>query len=170
MSASPPPLIGSEQAALMARRVSVIVGSRDAQHRPHVMRAVGCRVSPDRRRISVFLIASSSQAVLADLRENGLIAVVFSEPTTHRTAQFKGSDAVVAPLEPGDADTVADYLQRFIAEIGQIGFTAEVARTMLGHAPDDLVAVHFTPSAGFEQTPGPTAGDAFGPPTGAGLR
>src|SRR4249920_648851 len=99
---TPPPLIGPEQAALIARRVSIIVGSRDADNRPHVMRAVGCRLSADLRRITVFLAPSSSAQVLADLRSNASIAVVFSEPTTHRTVQFKGSDALVAPIEPGD--------------------------------------------------------------------
>jgi hypothetical protein len=158
-----PPLIGPEPAALLARRVSVIVGSRDAAHQPHVMRAVGCRVSDDHRRITVFLPRASSRPVLDDIAANGQIAVVFSEPTTHRTVQFKGLDAIVAPVGPDDEATVARYLANFAEEIAEIGFSGDVAKTMLGHAPGDLAAVHFTPLSGFEQTPGPTAGHALAP-------
>jgi hypothetical protein len=156
-----PPLIGPEQAALIARRVSIIVGSRDAEHRPHVMRAVGCRLSADLRRITVFMVPSASGAVLADLCRNARIAVVFSEPSSHHTVQFKGSDAVVAPIEAGDEAMVARYLRNFAEEIAQLGFPADIVHTILGHDPGDLVAVHFTPLAGFEQTPGPTAGQAL---------
>lgn len=160
--APPPPLIGPEQAALIRRRVSVIVGSRDAANRPHVMRAVGCRLSDDLRRITVFMTPSSSTQLLADLRANGLIAVVFSEPSSNRTVQFKGSDAVVEPVAPGDEAAVDRYLRNFIDEIGALGFPADVAHTILRRGDgDDLVAVHFTPSTGYEQTPGPTAGQAL---------
>jgi len=160
--APPPPLIGPEHAALIRRRVSIIVGSRDERNRPHVMRAVGCRLAEDLRRITVFMPPSSSAHVIADLRANGLIAVVFSEPSSNRTVQFKGMDAVVEPIAPGDELAVDRYLGNFIDEIAQLGFPADVAQTILRRGEgDDLVAVHFTPSAGFEQTPGPTAGQAL---------
>ena len=158
-AAPPPPLIGPEQAALIARRVSVIVASRDAAHRPHLMRAVGRKLSDDRSRVTVFMSASASGQVLADLRANRLIAVVFSEPSTNRTVQLKGSDAVIAAPEPGDAALVQRFLALFIDEIGELGFPETVARTILTVAPDDLVAVHFTPQTAFEQTPGPRAGE-----------
>jgi hypothetical protein len=110
MSATlPPPLIGPERAALIGRRVSVIVASRDAAHRPHLMRAVGRRLSADLRRVTMSMAAASSAAVLAGLRANGLIAVVFSEPSTHRTVPLKGSDAVVAAIESGDETLVQTY-------------------------------------------------------------
>jgi len=163
MPAPPPPLIGPEQAALIRRRVSIIVGSRDARHRPHVMRAVGCRLAEDLRRVTVFMSPSSSAQVLDDVRHNGQIAVVFSEPSSNRTVQFKGVDAVVEPIGPGDEAAVDRYLHNFVDEIGQLGFPPDVAHTILRRGgTDDLVAVHFTPSTGFEQTPGPTAGQALG--------
>ena len=158
MNAPPPPLIGPEQAALMARRVSIIVGSRDAHQRPHVMRAAGCRLSTDRHRITVLMPRASGQAVLDDLRDNGQIAVVFSEPSSHLTLQLKGHDATVAPCEAGDAALAEAYLQGMVEEIGQIGLPSQVAHTMLRHG-DMLVAVHFTGAAAFEQTPGPAAGE-----------
>lgn len=165
MNAPPPSPIGPEQAALMARHVSVIVGSRDASQRPHLMRAVGCRLSADRRRVTVLMPQESGQAVLDDLRDNGQIAVVFSEPSSNRTLQLKGGDATVAPCGPGDTALAGAYLQGFVDEIGQLGFAAEVAHTMLRHG-DALMAVHFTVAAAFEQTPGPSAGEPLPAATG----
>ena len=158
MHAPPPSPIGPEHAALMARHVSVIVGTRDARQRPHVMRAVGCRLSTDRRRVMVLMPQTSGRAVLDDLRDNGQIAVVFSEPTSHLTLQLKGHDATVTPCEAGDAALAEAYLHGFVEEIGQLGLAAEVVHTMLRHG-DTLVAVHFTVAAAFEQTPGPAAGE-----------
>lgn len=163
MTAEPPPLIGAEQAALIEGRVSIIVGSRDAQQRPHLMRAAGARLSPDRRRVTLLLPHERSRAVLDDLRDNGQVAVVFSVPSSHRTLQLKGSDAVVSPCGPDDPALAERYLRGFVVEIGQLGFGAEVARTIVGQG-EALVAVHFSIGAAFEQTPGPAAGQPLPTP------
>lgn len=162
MSAVPPSPIGPEQVALLARRVSIIVGTRDAALRPHVMRAVGARLADDRRRLTVLLPQAGSDDVLADLRANGRIAVVFSEPSSHHTLQVKGDDAVVGACGSGDRALAARTLEGFVGEIATLGFAPEVAHTMLGH-DDDLVAVAFTIAEAFEQTPGPAAGERLPP-------
>lgn len=165
MNTSPPSPVGPVQADLISRRISIIVGSRDAGLRPHLMRAVGCRFSPDRRRVTLLLPEGRSRAVLDDLRDNGQIAVVFSEPSSNHTMQLKGSDATVSPCGPDDRALAERYLRGFIEEIGQLGLAAEVAHTILGH-DDGLVAVHFTVAAAFEQTPGPAAGQPLAAPPG----
>ena len=160
MTAEPLSPIGPDQAALMRGRVSIIVGSRDAQLWPHLMRAVGCRLSPDHRRVTVLMPLAGSQPVLDDLRDNGRIAVVFCVPSTNLTLQLKGDDASVTSCGPDDHELAERYLQGFVDEIGQLGFAADVAHTILGHG-GDLVAVHFSVAAAFDQTPGPAAGRAL---------
>lgn len=162
MSVAPSPavpmLIGPEQAALMARPVSIIVGSCDAAQRPHVMRAVGSRLSADRRRVSVLMPLDSGAQVLADLRANGRIAVVFTEPSSHLTLQLKGVDAEVLDACAAEDQALAQrYLQGFTEEIGRMGFGAEVAQTLLARARG-LATISFSVSEAFEQTPGPAAG------------
>ncbi len=157
-----PVTIGPEQAALMRRPVSVLVGSRDAAHRPHLMRAVGFRVAADGSVLRVLLPAGRASAVLADIRANGEVAVVFSEPSTHRTLQVKGRDARVEPPGPDAAAIAADYLRGFSEEITSIGFPAIVAQRIAGTADEALVEVVFTPTEAFDQTPGPQAGCALG--------
>lgn len=166
MSTAPPALIGPDEAALIHRRVSINVASRDAAQRPHLMRAMGCRLSADRRQVTLFMHAGSSRFVLEDLRANGQIAVVFSEPSSNRTLQFKGGDATIAPVEPGDEALVQTYIRRFAEELGSVGHRPEVPRTLFAHRPGDLVAVRFTPTAAFDQTPGPKAGEALGSEAG----
>ncbi|HYE39987.1 MAG TPA: hypothetical protein VEB23_08655, partial [Ramlibacter sp.] len=74
--------------AMMARGVSVIVGSRDASLRPSVMRGVGSRVEDGGRAVTVYLSRPQSRQVIQDLAATGHIAVVFSEPSTHRSVQL----------------------------------------------------------------------------------
>ena len=155
-----PALIGPEQVALMTGQVSIIVASRDARLQPHLMRAAGCRVAPDRRRVTLLMPETSSAPVLDDLRASGRIAVVFTQPTTNRTLQLKGDDAVVGACGPDDDALAAQYLRGFVDEVGQLGFPALVAHTIVGQG-EPRVAVHFSIAEAYDQTPGPGAGHAL---------
>ena len=150
MGSAKPLQIGPEQAALLlARPVSANVATRDAAHRPHLTRAVGFRLSADRRRVTVFLPAAASACVLDDLRANGQIAVVFSEPATDRTVQLKGSVRASSRWTPATRSTCAPTSRRLPTRSGELGFPRQVAQTVL-HAPaDDVVAVQFTPCEGL---------------------
>jgi hypothetical protein len=134
------------------------VASRDAAHVPSVTRALGCRVSPDRRRVTVFLLASQSATLLRDLRATRAVAAVFSQPSTHRTIQLKGSDATLGEIEPGDVGLIDANAAAALADLVLSGFPESFARTFFNYDAPDLVAVSFTPSTAFFQTPGPQAG------------
>lgn len=159
----PPPTspLGPEQAALLERRVSIVVASRDAQRRPHLMRALGCRLCADGRCMTLLLPLRGAAQVLEDLRSNGAIAAVFSEPTTNRSLQLKGDDAQVLPATAEDETLAAEHLERFVAEIGELGFPASVAQTILC-AEGGIAAVRFSVREAYEQTPGPRAGVRLG--------
>lgn len=108
--------------------------------------------------MTLFLFAAQSGALLANLRANGTIAVVFSEPTTHRTLQLKGRDASVALMERTDAQILVAYRKGFAEELAGLGYQEVFARTLLGCTTGDVVAVSFTVAEAFVQTPGPKAG------------
>jgi hypothetical protein len=150
--------------AMMARGVSVIVGSRDAKLRPSIMRAVGSRVEADGRDITVYLSRPNSRQVLQDIASTGQVAVVFSEPSTHRTVQLKASRAEIRSAVAGDVPVLAAYLQSMEHEIQKVGIAPPLTRAMLAHRLEDVVAVRFTPEQAFDQTPGPRAGTAIGDP------
>ncbi len=151
-------LLDPATAAFMQGALSVIVASRDARNQPDLVRAVGARVHPSRSRVTLFLVASQAAAVLADIRASRSIAVVFSQPSTARTVQLKGTDASVEPVAATDLAHVAAYAEAMVRELALVGRPPEYARALLAHDPADLVAVGFTPASAFTQTPGPNAG------------
>lgn len=147
---------------MIASGVSVIVGSRDAALRPSLMRAVGSRIDPDSQRITVYLARSQSRQLLQDLAATGQVAVVFSQPSTHRTLQVKASRVDLRPADAEDVPVLAAYLKAMEHEIAQVGFGAPITRAMLAHRHEDVVAVSFLAEQAFDQTPGPRAGATLG--------
>lgn len=160
----PPParegaLLDEEAAAFLHRPgVSITAASRDARNVPRIGRCLGCRVSADRRTVTVFVAASQYGAFFDALAASRAIAVVFSLPSTHRTLQLKGVDAAVAPPAPADAGLVARHVESFVEELAALGYPREVVRAAHWCESAELRAVAFTPAAAFEQTPGPGAG------------
>lgn len=100
-------------------------------------------------------------SLLDCLEDNGAIAAVFTRPSTHQTLKFKGTDAELSEIDPHDPMLTADYQRKFVLELASIGHTPEFAAAVVP-IMDDLVAVRFTPTAAFDQTPGPSAGKALG--------
>ena len=82
---------------------------------------------------------------------------MFSQPSTHRTIQLKGSDARVTRVTSADRDIAQRHLRTWVEDLQLAGYAADFARTVRGEAPD-LVAVTFTLASAFLQTPGPAAG------------
>ena len=157
MTTQSPPL-DPEHAAFIQGGVSIVAAARSADHETAVSRAVGCRVSGDRRQVTVLLSAAQSAALLADVRANGIIAVVFSQPRKHLAIQLKGVDAVVGALAPDDPHLIAAYRKSLAEQVAPIGYNDAFVRAVMSVVPGDVVAVTFTPSAAFLQTPGPKAG------------
>ncbi len=145
----------------MRRGVSVIVASRDAAMRPSIMRAVGSDVAADGSEVTVYVSRRQSRQLVQDVAASGEVAVVFSEPATHRTVQVKSSQAQLRNAGPADQGALDRYLAAMEHEIAQVGFAPMFTRAMLALTLDDLVAITFAPQQAFDQTPGPRAGEAL---------
>jgi hypothetical protein len=158
------PLIDAEHAAFLQGGISMCVSACSKDMVPTLARATGCRVSPERRRVTVFVSALQAAPVLECIRHNGSIAVVFSQPSTHRTVQLKGTDAVIEALSNDDPDMIARYCASFAQELAPLGFAAAPVLTLLDFPRDELVRLSFTPTAAFSQTPGPKAGEPLRTP------
>jgi hypothetical protein len=144
--------------AMMARGVSVIVGSRDLALRPSVMRAVGSHVASDGSSITVFISRRQGRQLVQDVAATGHVAAVFSEPASHRTVQVKATRAVLRNADAADEPVLATYLASMEHEIARVGYAPPMTRAMLAHRLEDLVAISFEPEQAFDQTPGPKAG------------
>lgn len=161
-------LLPPELIAMMDKGVSVIVSSCDLAMRPSIMRALGSALAADRRTVTVYLARAQSRQLLQDIATTGRLAVVFSEPASHRTVQLKARAARLREARPDDAPLLARYLRSMENEVLQVGFAPEFTRAMLAHRLEDLVAVSFEPEQAFDQTPGPRAGAALPPLSGGG--
>jgi hypothetical protein len=156
------PRLDAEHAAFIQGGVSVIVATRDASLAPEAVRACGCRVSRDRRRVTVLLDPVRVERLLADVAANGMVAVVFSQPSTHRTIQLKGSDAASGTVGRRDRVLLAAQRGAWIEDLRRIGYPRDFAEALWGPLPRALAAISFTPTAAFQQTPGPSAGQPIG--------
>jgi hypothetical protein len=146
------------QAAFIQGAVSIVAATSGPGATNHISKVFGCRVSADGRSVTIILSALQAGALLAELRANRRLAVAFCRPSTDQTLQVKALDAQVVAIERDDYDTLAAHTDKLIAEITPMGFAESVVRPLFSCSPSDAVAVRFSPSAVFDQTPGPNAG------------
>jgi hypothetical protein len=146
------------QAEFIQGSVSIVAASCGSDGTTQLSKAFGCRVAADRRSVTIILSAPQAGALLADLRINRKLAVVFCRPTTDQTLQIKTFDAHIVALEREHYAVLNEHADKMVAEVGPLGFSEAIARPLFSCAAADAVAVRFTPSAVFDQTPGPNAG------------
>lgn len=153
------PVLDIAHAAFFQTGVSMGIAACSLDAVPVHVRAIGCRIFPDRRHITVFVPSLQAGPVLQRIRENGAVAAVFTEPSTHRTVQVKGRDAQEVPLEAGDLALVAAYRKAFAQTLKQLGFPEAMGATLLACPSSDIVGIRFAPGEAYSQTPGPKAGE-----------
>ena len=146
---------------MMDKGVSVLVCSHDLALRPSVMRAVGSAIKADASWVTVYLGRHQSRQLLLDLAATDRIAVVFSEPRSHRTVQLKGRSVELRQAGAGDTPVLQRYLRSMEHEVGLVGFPPAFVHAMLAYRLEDLLAVSFSPTEAYDQSPGPEAGIAL---------
>lgn len=155
----------AEVASFITSGISVLVGTRDARLVPEATRAVGARVEAGGAEVTVFLAGATSARALANLRDNGRIAVCFSRALDHRSIQLKGP---VLAIRAGDAADRAD-VERYVEALGvmlqEVGTPRSIVRRL---ARWPAHAVRFRVDEVFLQTPGPGAGAPLAPPASSG--
>ena len=154
-----PPLLEETTVEFIVSGIYINASSSTGENVPVIGRAAGCRVSRDRRTVTLLFTAACAAELLDGIRKTGQIAVVFCQPGTHLTIQLKGTDAaVVAPIE-GDAGIVESHCDAFVTTLRPLGYSEAVVRSLMWFDLADIHAVTFTPREAFIQTPGPRAGE-----------
>jgi hypothetical protein len=152
-----PDWFNADRAAFMQSGVSMSFGSRDDRLRPSVTRGLGCRVLPGGE-VRLYVDAPLSQDLLRDVAMTGQLAAVFSDIVHHRTLQVKAADARVVALDEDDHAAAEAYAARFGEVVVALGYLESVPRALLGSMRASRTAIVCHPHEGFEQTPGPQAG------------
>jgi hypothetical protein len=149
--------IDAELATFLTSGVSVVVATRSAALQPHATRACGIRVAaPDR--VSVLLPYASSAQAIANLRDNGEIAVCASSPRDYRTVQLKGRQVEARASTTEDLLISQEQLRAFAAVCAELGISRQKIRNVWLF---DSLCVEIQVTSVYRQTPGPGAGAAI---------
>lgn len=138
--------------------ISVLVGTCDANRRPDATRSVGVLVHPKRERVTLFLSEHTSKRAVANLAQNGAVAVGFSRPYDHLSIQLKGKVVEVRPATEAERVFPERYLAGFSDQLHMTGFPRSLPKRIVVWP---AVAVTFDLHDIFLQTPGPNAGSRF---------
>lgn len=163
-AAVPRVVLTAEQARHVQGPVNMMLSTCGPLGRPQVTRGIGCRVLPDQRTMSVLVHAAAATRVLEDVRANGRVAVVFTDPPSNRSLQVKSDDARVEPVGAAGAELAriwANGYARRIATLSHPAWTPQNLAAALIPPADDMACIVFQPVAIFDQTPGPAAGQAL---------
>ncbi|MBP5998097.1 MAG: hypothetical protein KA535_09105 [Azonexus sp.] len=152
-------MLDRDNAAFILTGVSISLAASGPDRLPSMSRGLGCKLIDGGRQVSIFIRRSQSEELLGNIRSSGRVANVFSLPSSNRTLQLKGGDARISPVAAEDLSIIESHIADFVLEVVPLGMSEVVVRAILGYQPDDLVAVTYTPSAAFSQTPGPKAGE-----------
>lgn len=155
-------MIGAELKEFLESGISVLVGSRDRLLVPEAIRGFGLRVEADGRELVVFVPDAWGRRTVANLRDNGRIAVAAARPMDHRSVQVKGSVVEIRPGDDDDRAALESYRERLVGHFGAIGFPPRILHRLDAWP---CHTVRLAVEALFEQTPGPRAG---APLAGAG--
>ena len=149
-------MIPSDIVDLLRTGVSVVVGTRDALLVPDCTRAWGIRVAADRRLVTVFLTEAISRTSLANLQDNGLVAISCTRPTDHVACQLKGRMRAIRQAGRQDQEDSRTWHREFIGELIAIGVPAALGEALI---TEPAVAVDVEVTEVFQQTPGPGTGE-----------
>jgi hypothetical protein len=139
---------------LMQDGGGLLVGTTDADGVPRATRGWGLRLDADGR---LRVVVSADDPVILENLRNGTVALTAADVRTLRSAQLKGHVVSVEEPDEDDTTTAEEQTQAFFVGIVE---TDGHDMAVLEHIrPSRKVTVIVDVSSGFDQTPGPTAGD-----------
>lgn len=133
--------------------IVVYLGTRNSSLESHFGFCFGARVSTDRDILTVFLPEYDHEEIMADLADNGQMAVAINYTPGHETYQLKGERIAIRPI------TEADYALQKI-------WYDKIVPYLPPHLAPPAVTPRLRPSLAiemrirdvYEQTPGPGTG------------
>jgi hypothetical protein len=147
--------------AFIERGASVMVGTRDSELVPELVRAWGPRISVDRTGVSVCVAMAAGARTIVNLRDNGRVAVTFALPADSHAIQLWGRCIGTGRPRRDDLTAVQqhrDAFARLNAGLGvPLAFVEALWQRELAGSPD-MVTIRFVVEQIFNQTPGPGAG------------
>ena len=131
------------------------IGSRDEHLAPTLRNAWGINIKASEDIVTSFVVEAQFEQMLKNFRQNGRMALSFSDSLMHVCYQLKGHFLQARPLTKDEVALQQQYRRRMINSLIEWGFPEE--RVNIALRPVDL-AIDFKVEKIFNQTPGPGAG------------
>jgi hypothetical protein len=150
-------MIPEELIAHVHGPVVILLATRDAGYRPHMNLSPGARVSADRTQLTCYVPEVASRQLLADLADNGRMAVTAGNPLTHQAYQFKGRHLASSPMSRED-EAVQDLWREKVLHAVKPMEAFGVGRLVRSIKLRPGIAITLRLEEIYDQTPGPRAG------------
>ncbi|MDB4973127.1 MAG: hypothetical protein JWN48_1468 [Myxococcaceae bacterium] len=147
------PVARADLVEFLQRGPSLMAAATDDRRVVELTRCAAAQLAPDGR-LYVAIPLPEGKRALDNIKSTGVIALSAAQPEDYATVQFKGSDAQLVDWLEKDRAT-ALHRQRFDAMMVKVGMPAGTADLLYS---SETIAIAFTPSEMFDQTPGPLAG------------
>jgi hypothetical protein len=134
------------------------LGTRDRSLQPWRATAHAARVHDDRATVTVLLGAESATRSLADLADNGRVALAGNQ-ASHESYQLKGTFTESRPATAEELERIAAYHAGLVSVLSS-EMPEEMARGLVDAWKTlPAIAITFRVEDVFVQTPGPGAGE-----------
>ena len=135
------------------------VGTRSASLRPALARPLGVFADGAKDLVSLYLPVAQTGPHLANIADNGWVALVSADAVSHTSYQLKGHVTETRPSTPADAAIRDVYRDKMIVFFRQYFFP--MPDNFYGDfIADPSTTITFRVEKIFNQTPGPGAGRA----------
>lgn len=151
-------VLTTELAEFCESGVSVVIAASTREGMPIAGRAKACRILPDGK-MRLFLAEAFNAPLLMAFDHGSPIAVTFSAPHNHRSIQVKAHAVGRVELAEGDLAEVIRQVQAFEDDLVFVHYTRRFSQHYTAYRLEETVAIEFSPSDAFVQTPGPGAGE-----------
>lgn len=148
-------MIDRQLADFLEAGLSTHIASRNERLEPNAARVTALVVEPDGRHVVAFVPAVAASAILADLADNGQVAMVCARPPDERGCQVKGVFIEARDAREDERPLVVAQWERFRDKLALVGLP-RVATDAWVTWP--CLAIRVRVQALFDQTPGPGAG------------
>lgn len=148
-------LLAPEIIDFLAQPVVIILATRGPGFTPEIGRGVGVFAVDGQPMIDVAISRWQWPATVANICDNGWLAMTVSAPETYRTYQFKGR-ADLRPCDTACARAAEDYVDRALSMFATFQMPPAFAGNWL--TLRDLAIARLSIDEIYVQTPGPQAG------------
>lgn len=146
--------LSDEIQRFIASSVMIIIGTRDADNRPAIGRAVGARIT-GQDTLEALVSAWQWPETVANLAANGQTAMTFARPTDYVSYQLKGVADLYAAAA-ADQALCRDYCSGMVRLFDGLGVAQVLAAPWLSDR--ELRVVRLSVREVYVQTPGSKAG------------